>query len=927
MSHVSGGSAGSQSLVHQNLEPTRKTQYGTLPIEATHNLSLTRIFRAIPQANLHGFVDAVLRVSNHSDGLVRNTLRASNYIDGQLSFDISLMTAVMTITKSPSSLIQLKYLLSESNSTFEALVEVVFHKALEEEQVDLVRFLINTSKVGPNDFIPMPDGFPMVPLEIAIEHGNFIMVDVLISLGANWNVPVSDRRKASMFASLAEHATRELLQNVLDSGLVDAFEAVPVLREYGHKEFARTTLEQGVKTHPALTGSRPMEPEEVTLALSALRGAIFDNNIEIANTILAACRYFDIALVDDPHSGLVYSAVETQSLEMTTLLLEHGAYVNVPGPENISPLALAILHSQQLMARLLLDWGAFPDRRLASDATEPPPLQMAVYKSDCEMALLLINRGADVDASPSLYNSTVLNSDVTSALFRMDGHTAMSLAAYCEGGKRLDMVQLLGEQGANINAISRDHKVAKHIRNYDYELFLLCLRLGASFAVDDAFHVAAKQGEIQYLSSALGNGADVNALDSEFRTPITLAISSDFLDEDPRLRFQTVSYLMSKGATLQDLNKNPLEFSAALCKREPRLADLLFRHGARIDALEHLSDAFDREDHEEVGRILRTASAMDPLPMAMQKPCFGHYLLWFSLDDADCNMAMKILEGGVTVTPPCAVTAVMRACYIGNEELLDKLLSLGAPVDLQRDVKAECWGEIFYDEEIDGFSPLQLAARHGRFNMARTLLHAKASVDTTGEQHCYSEPPVISDVHQDVCKEEGKTTCASTLSYAVESGLEMFKLIQQAGASIHEPAHDQGGRTALQKAAQVGDVAIVEYLLREKADVDAAPAKDRGVTALQAAAINSHFDIARRLLEAGADPNAPGAEEDGRTALEGAAENGRIDMVQLLLDNGANIESPGFGEEQYGSSVALAEREGFYAAARLLKHHRKSSRR
>ena len=50
---------------------------------------------------------------------------------------------------------------------------------------------------------------------------------------------------------------------------------------------------------------------------------------------------------------------------------------------------------------------------------------------------------------------------------------------------------------------------------------------------------------------------------------------------------------------------------------------------------------------------------------------------------------------------------------------------------------------------------------------------------------------------------------------------------------------------------------MVEWLLREKADVNAAARGDWGRTALQAAAEGGHLAVVERLLQEKADVNAP----------------------------------------------------------------------
>ncbi|KAH8901754.1 ankyrin [Thozetella sp. PMI_491] len=125
------------------------------------------------------------------------------------------------------------------------------------------------------------------------------------------------------------------------------------------------------------------------------------------------------------------------------------------------------------------------------------------------------------------------------------------------------------------------------------------------------------------------------------------------------------------------------------------------------------------------------------------------------------------------------------------------------------------------------------------------------------------------------------------------------------------------GRTALQAAAGMGNIDLIEILLEVGADANAPPAPRRGVTALQAAAIKGYIRVAQLLLDAGADVNAAPAAKEGRTALQGAAEHGRIDMLQLLINAGADIYSSG-----YDRAIELATEYGHSAACTLLNRCR-----
>ncbi|CEJ82051.1 hypothetical protein VHEMI02142 [[Torrubiella] hemipterigena] len=94
----------------------------------------------------------------------------------------------------------------------------------------------------------------------------------------------------------------------------------------------------------------------------------------------------------------LHAAVHHGNIEVAQLLLKHGASINkLGGPEDKTPLHMAVEAGSKPLVKLLLDYDADPDKF----AVGMTPLHLAVEKGDQEITELLLDAGASIELTTS----------------------------------------------------------------------------------------------------------------------------------------------------------------------------------------------------------------------------------------------------------------------------------------------------------------------------------------------------------------------------------------------------------------------------------------------------------------------------------------------------------------------------------------------
>ena len=489
------------------------------------------------------------------------------------------------------------------------------------------------------------------------------------------------------------------------------------------------------------------------------------------------------------------------------------------------------------------------------------------------------------NASPGQVEKLVnLDADLSAA---GGGYRLTALHVAAGWNENPSVTELLLNRGADIDATDSLGRTALHLasrRNRNPAVAELLIERGASTeATDDkgwSILTTAQAGGNARIATVASNRAERpegvapwQLLYGDWAETATVESLSKLLDYDhtivsnvgPRgsllhrlARFNpdpaAITLLLDRGADVQAVDwigENAL-FKAALGKN-PEVVALLVERGIPVDA---------KNEFDETA-LFRAASYSDPAVVAMfldlgADPSGEEYGAYTALHSAAANenpaVAALLLDRGADITKVTnffAETPLMTATRRGNLETAALLLDRGSDPN-----------ETAF---ANGPSSLHIAAVRGNAEMARLLIERGASVGATDGQ--------------------GNTPLDNALRYSTRWGTAaVVDLLLQRGADRDKVGPAFWSRTATRWLR-------IEPVDRAREWLQRIPSIDQGVpdAFLEAAISNPDPAVATLLLDRGADPNAKGI--NGHTVLHWAAAREEIDLAQLLIDRGADVNA------------------------------------
>ena len=238
--------------------------------------------------------------------------------------------------------------------------------------------------------------------------------------------------------------------------------------------------------------------------------AVKAGNVESVRTLIK--QRVDVNAASPDGTTALHWAVKSNSRALAQLLIAAGAKANAANRYGVTPLTLAVTNGSGALAEALLKAGANPNVTVGEGETI---LMAAARAGNVETIKALVAHGADVNAAE-----------------QWQGQTALVYAAV---ENHADAVKVLVELGANVNVRSKKLEFPDFVFK----------TAGMIYAVQPVgswtpLMYAARDGAIDAVRALAVGGADLNLVDPDGTTALTLAIING--------HFDTAVALLEKGA-------------------------------------------------------------------------------------------------------------------------------------------------------------------------------------------------------------------------------------------------------------------------------------------------------------------------------------------------------------------------------------------
>lgn len=365
---------------------------------------------------------------------------------------------------------------------------------------------------------------------------------------------------------------------------------------------------------------------------TSLYSAVKSGNLETVKTMVD--KGVNINTRDPKGSSMtpLHAAIYYRHPEIARYLVQNGANLEARTRKGSTPLWVAVKDYQpnlELVKFLVLSGAdvnakvkgthrfvSSTDFRVSNKVIMNPLLHWAIYADKTEIALFLIDHGADIESKDGLGNSPLHiaagrnNVMVAKRLLEKganidsrDGQMGTPLFFACGGGDNREMVDFLLANGADINAKDSFQASPLHfaIANEAFSVAKKLVRRGADVNATSSskmapLHWAVDKGNYPMVKLLLDQGADPNNADNSFNTtPLHVLViihqhlfaGNTLIGEAPKKKeeiLRILQYLLKHGANpnaRSAISEYPgaTPLHLAVIYKTPEVAKYLQAHG------------------------------------------------------------------------------------------------------------------------------------------------------------------------------------------------------------------------------------------------------------------------------------------------------------------------------------------------------------
>ena len=671
---------------------------------------------------------------------------------------------------------------------------------------------------------------------------------------------------------------------------------------------------------------------------TALTIACFNENVGAINLLLKAGAYLKNA--DDAYGDTCLHKVVRQECrnEVLQTIIGYCADVNATNKENETALAIACIYKNERAINVLLNAGANPS--IADDAYGDTCLHKAVkQKCSIEGLQAIIDHGVEMNAKNKEDDTALTiacvnrNETAINVLLKAradpniadaDGDTCLHAVVLQQCSK--EVLQAIIDHGVDVNAITKLNETALGLAcvSKNESSINVLLDAGANPIIantvhgDTCLHIAVKYHcSKEVLQAIVDHGADVNAMNKENETALTLACVKE--------NEGAINVLLNAGAdpNIADAHGDTCLHTAVTheCSRE--VLQAIIDHGVDVNATNKINEtaliiACVNKDEGAISVLLNASADVNITDDAYDDSCLHKAVI----QGCSTEVLQAIIDHGADIdaTNNRNQTALTVACRKKNKSALNVILVARANSNIAHNVyvdtylhmavRQRCNKEVLlavidHGADVNALNKenetaLTTSCLAKNEDAITVLLNARANPnipDADGNSclhiavtvKCSEEViQAIIDhgVNVDATNKKNQTALIIACIKKTEGVIKVL-LNAYADPNIADDAY---GDTCLLKAVKRKcSIEVLQAIIDHDADVNARNKKNR--TALAIACLNKKEAAINILLNAGADPNIAD-DTYGNTCLHAAAiKECSEEILQAIIDHGADVNA------------------------------------